>query len=158
MDSKATFLHIAASSILVLMLQGQHADANPTYRWIDDNGNPVLSDRPPPTNKPYTEIELRTGIKRYAKSATAALATSFPLTETITPKGTAVAVADVNQSALPSVSEAECAALDADLEKLKHYPRIIVRDDMDGEHLVGAEERATRLEEALAFSEKFCRR
>ena len=54
MDRKATFLHIAASSILVLMLQGQHADANPTYRWIDDNGNPVLSDRPPPTVTPYT--------------------------------------------------------------------------------------------------------
>ena len=40
MDRKATFLHIAAPSILVLMLQGQHADANPTYRWIDDNGQP----------------------------------------------------------------------------------------------------------------------
>ena len=160
MDRKPTFLHIAASSMLVLLLflQGQPADASPTYRWVDDNGNPVLSDRPPPTGTPYTEIEIKTGMKRYAKTATAAPEASSPLAEPSTPQGTAVAAADVNQSALPSASEADCAALDADIEKLKHYPRIIVRDDMDEEHLLSQEERAARLEEALAFSEKFCRR
>ena len=158
MDRKPPFLHIVASSMLVLILQEQPADASPTYRWVDDNGNPVLSDRPPPTGTPYTEIEIKTGMKRYAKPATAAPETSSLLAEPITPQGTAVAVADVNQSALPSASEAECAALHADIEKLKHYPRIIVRDDVGEEHLLSREERVTRLEEALAFSEKFCRR
>jgi len=158
MDRKPTFLQIAASSMLVLCLQGQLAAASPTYRWVDGNGNPVLSDRPPPTGTPYTEIEINTGMKRYAKSATAAPEPSSPAAEPSTPEGTAVAVADVNQPALPSASEAECTALDADIEKLEHYPRIIVRDDMDEEHLLGPEERATRLEEALAFSKKFCRR
>jgi len=114
MDRKPTFFHIAASSMLVLCLQGQPADASPTYRWVDDNGNPVLSDRPPPTGTPYTEIEIKTGMKRYAKTATAARETSSPSAEPLTPQGTAVAMADVNQSALPSASEAECTALDAD--------------------------------------------
>ena len=158
MDRKPTFFHIAAYSMLLLFLKGQPADASPTYRWVDDNGNPVLSDRPPPTGTPYTEIEINTGMKWYAKSATAAPEPSSPATEPLTPEGTAVAVADVNQSALPSASEAECTALGADIEKLEHYPRIIVRDDMGEEHLLSPEERATRLEEALAFSEKFCRR
>ena len=158
MDRKPTFFHIVASSMLLLLLQGQPVDATSTYRWVDGNGNPVLSDRPPPTGTPYTEIEINTGMKRYAKSATAAPEPSSPATEPLTPQGTAVAVADVNQSALPSASEAECTALDADIEKLKHYPRIIVRDDMDEEHLLSPEERATRLEEALAFSDKFCPR
>ena len=158
MDRKPTFFHIVASSMLLLVLQGQPAAATSTYRWVDGNGNPVLSDRPPPTGTPYTEIEINTGMKRYAKSAIAVPEPSSPATEPLTPQGTAVAVADVNQSALPSASEAECTALDADIEKLKHYPRIIVRDDMDEEHLLSPEERATRLEEALAFSEKFCPR
>ena len=158
MDRKPTFLHIAAYSMLLLFLKGQPADASPTYRWVDDNGNPVLSDRPPPTGTPYTEIGINTAMKRYAKSAAAAPEPSSPATELLTPEGTAVAVADVNQSALPSASEAECTALGADIEKLEHYPRIIVRDDMGEEHLLSPEGRATRLEEALAFSEKFCRR
>ncbi len=41
MDRKPTFFHIVASSMLLLLLQGQAADATPTYRWVDDNGNPV---------------------------------------------------------------------------------------------------------------------
>lgn len=158
MDGKPTFFSIAASLILLLFLQGQPVHASPIYRWIDGNGNPVLSDRPPPTGAPYTEIEIKTGMKRYAKPNTAAPEKSSPLAEPITPKDTAVAMADVNQSALPSASEAECIALNADIEKLKHYPRIIVRDDMDEEHLLSPQERETRLEEALAFSEQFCPR
>jgi len=55
MDRKPTFLQITASSMLVLCLQGQLAAASPTYRWVDGNGNPVLSDRPPPTGTPYGE-------------------------------------------------------------------------------------------------------
>jgi hypothetical protein len=58
---------------------------------------------------------------------------------------------------LPSASESECAALDADIQKLVNYPRIIVRDDVGEEHLLGPEERVTRLEEALALSDKLCR-
>jgi hypothetical protein len=38
-----------------------------------------------------------------------------------------------------------------------NYPRIIVRDDVGEEHLLGPEERVTRLEEALALSDKLCR-
>ena len=158
MDRKPTFFRIAASSTLLLLLQGQPADASTTYRWVDDNGNPVLSDRPPPTGKPYTELTIKTGMKRYAKSTGAAPEPPSPAAEPITPQGTALAVADVNEPASPYASEAECTALDADIEKLENYPRIIVRNDAGQEHLLGPDERATRLEEALAFSESFCRR
>ena len=34
MDGKPTFFSIAASSILLLLLQGQLVDASPIYRWI----------------------------------------------------------------------------------------------------------------------------
>ena len=158
MDRKATFFHIAASSMLLLFLQGQLADASPTYRWVDDNGNPVLSDRPPPTGTPYTEIEIKTGLKRYAKSTTAATEPPSVTTELTTQQSTALAVTDVNESVLPSASQDECAALDTDIERLTNYPRIIVRDEVGEEHLLSPEERATRLEEALAFAETFCRR
>ena len=158
MDRKATFFHIAASSMLLLFLQGQLADASPTYRWVDDKGNPVLSDRPPPTGTPYREIEIKTGLKRYAESTTEAPEPPSVTIELTTQQSTALAVADVNESVLPSASQRECAALDADIERLTNYPRIIVRDEVGEEHLLSPEERAIRLEEALAFAETFCRR
>ena len=45
MERKPTFFSIAASSML-LFLQGRSLHASPIYRWVDDNGNSVLSDRP----------------------------------------------------------------------------------------------------------------
>ena len=158
MDRKPTFFNIVTSSILLLLLQGQAADASTTYRWVDDNGNPVLSDRPPPTGTPYTEIEIKTGVKQYAESTTAAPEPPSVTTELTTQQNTALTVADVNESVLPSASQRECAALDADIERLTNYPRIIVRDEVGEEHLLSPEERATRLEEALAFAETLCRR
>ena len=158
MDRKPTFFNIVTSSILLLLLQGQSADASTTYRWVDDKGNPVLSDRPPPTGTPYTEIEIKTGLKRYAESTTEAPEPPSVTTELTTQQSTALAVADVNESVLPSASQRECAALDADIERLTNYPRIIVRDEVGEEHLLSPEERAIRLEEALAIAETFCRR
>jgi hypothetical protein len=158
MDGKPTYFNIVTSSILLLLLQGQPAGASPTYRWVDDNGNPVLSDRPPPTGTPYTEIEIKTGLKRYAKSTTAAPAPPSVTTELTAQQSTAFAVTEVNESVLPSASQGECAALDTDIKRLTNYPRIIVRDEVGEEHLLSPEERATRLEEALAFAETFCRR
>ena len=158
MDRKPTFFNIVTSSILLLLLQRQPVDASTTYRWVDDNGNPVLSDRPPPTGTPYTEIEIKTGLKRYAESTTAAPEPPSVTTELTTQQSTALAVADVNESVLPSASQRECAALEADIKRLTNYPRIIVRDEVGEEHFLSPEERAIRLEEALAFAETFCRR
>lgn len=158
MDRKPTFFNIVTFSILLLLLQRQPVDASTTYRWVDDNGNPVLSDRPPPTGTPYTEIEIKTGLKRYAESTTAAPEPPSVTTELTTQQSTALAVADVNESVLPSASQRECAALEADIKRLTNYPRIIVRDEVGEEHFLSPEERAIRLEEALAFAETFCRR
>ena len=158
MDRKPTFFNIVTSSILLLLLQRQPVDASTTYRWVDDNGNPVLSDRPPPTGTPYTEIEIKTGLTRYATPATTVPKPSSTASAPTAQQGVASTAADVNESVLPSASQRECAALEADIKRLTNYPRIIVRDEVGEEHLLSPEERATRLEEALAFAETFCRR
>ena len=100
MDRKPTFFNIVTSPILLLLLQGQPAGASPTYRWVDDNGNPVLSDRPPPTGTPYTEIEIKTGLKRYAKSTTAATEPPSVTTELTAQQSTPLAVTAVSYTHL----------------------------------------------------------
>ncbi len=40
------------------------------YRWLDDRGNPVHSDRPPPTGTPYEVVSSKTTqVRRVAEEA-----------------------------------------------------------------------------------------
>ncbi len=41
---------------------------NTVYRWLDDRGNPVHSDRPPPTGTPYEVISSGSNLKRVVKA------------------------------------------------------------------------------------------
>ncbi len=160
MDRKPTFLHIAASSMLVLLLQGQQAYAAPTYRWVDDNGNPVLSDRPPEAGIPYTEVGVDTGFRRYPKPVA---------TETAEPGGQApvssastslAANATVGQSTRVEVVEAQpalCEQAKDNIFKLETFPRMRVQDD-DGEvRFMSDEERATQLATAYKVRDANCK-
>ena len=54
---------------VMLMLVGLIAQsaAGTTYQWMDANGNPVLSDRPPPAGKAYVEVDSSNGFIRRPK-------------------------------------------------------------------------------------------
>ena len=160
MDRKPTFLHIAASSMLVLCLQGQSAAANPTYRWVDDNGNPVLSDRPPETGVPYTEVGVDTGFRRYPKPIA---------TETTEPDGQAsanststslTANATVGQATRVEVVEAQpalCEQAKDNIFKLETFPRMRVRDADGAVRFMSDEERASQLATAYTVRDANCR-
>ena len=159
MDRKPTFLHIATSSMLVLCLQGQPAAASPTYRWVDDNGNPVLSDRPPETGIPYTEVGVDTGFRRYPKPVA---------TETAEPGGQAPAgstststLASSNSAKAKSKTVVEahpalCEQAKDNIFKLETFPRMRVQDD-DGEvRFMSDEERAEQLQTAQSVRDAYC--
>ncbi|MCH1602062.1 MAG: DUF4124 domain-containing protein [Luminiphilus sp.] len=159
MDRKPTFFHIAASSILLLFLQGQPADASPTYRWVDDNGNPVLSDRPPETGTPYTEVGVDTGFRRYPKPV--ATETTQPGGQA--PTGSASASprassngAEANPTKVVEAHPALCEQAEDNIFKLETFPRMRVRDD-DGEvRFMTDEERATQLATAYKVRDANC--
>ena len=159
MDRKPTFLSIAASSVLLLFLQGQPADAGPTYRWVDDNGNPVLSDRPPETAIPYTEVGVNTAFRRYPKPA----ATETPEPGGQAPADSASASLAANatdgQSNRAEVVEAQpalCEQARDNIFKLETFPRMRVQDD-DGEvRFMSDQERATQLATAYKVRDANC--
>ena len=159
MDRKPTFLHIAASSMLLLFLQGQPAAASPTYRWVDDNGNPVLSDRPPEAGIPYTEVGVDTGFRRYPKPV---------VDETIEPDGQPLAGsasvstlassnrAEANPTKVVEAHSALCEQAKDNIFKLETFPRMRVQDD-DGEvRFMSDEERATQLATAYKVRDANC--
>ena len=159
MDGKPTFLHIAASSMLVLCLQGQPAAASPTYRWVDNNGNPVLSDRPPETGIPYTEVGVDTGFRRYPKP----VATQSTESDGQAPAGSTSASLAANatdgQSNRVEVVAADpalCEQAKDNIFKLETFPRMRVQDD-DGEvRFMSDEERATQLATAYKVRDANC--
>jgi hypothetical protein len=53
------------------------ATAGDMYRWSDNNGNPVISDRPPPLGVPYTVIDA----ERYGAKANVVAASPPPSNE-----------------------------------------------------------------------------
>ena len=159
MDRKPAFLHIAASSMLLLFLQGQPADASPTYRWVDANGNPVLSDRPPETGVPYTEVGVDTGFRRYPKPVATetaepgaqAPAGSASVSTLASPNG-----AEANQTTVVEAHPALCEQAKDNIFKLETFPRMRVQDD-DGEvRFMSDEERATQLATAYEVRDANC--
>ena len=159
MDRKPTFFNIVTSSILLLLLQRQPVDASTTYRWVDDNGNPVLSDRPPETGTPYTEVGVDTGFRRYPKpiatetaesggQAPTGSASASPLTS---PNG-----AEANPTTVVEAHPALCEPAKDNIFKLETFPRMRVRDD-DGEvRFMSDEERATQLATAYKVRDANC--
>ena len=159
MDRKPTFLHIAASSMLVLFLQGQPAAASPTYRWVDENGNPVLSDRPPETGKPYTEVGVDTGLRRYPKPVadeTAEPVGQASASSTSAPPLASPNGAEANPTRVVEAHPALCEQAKDNIFKLETSPRMRVRDD-DGEvRFMSDEERATQLATAYKVRDANC--
>lgn len=55
------------NSVLLMSLaaaSGQSAGASNQYRWLDDRGEPVYSDRPPPKGVDYEVISAGSSLKR----------------------------------------------------------------------------------------------
>ena len=159
MDRKPTFLRIAAFSMMSLFLQGQPADAGPTYRWVDNNGNPVLSDRPPETGTPYTEVGVDTGLRRYPKPVATGTAEPGGQAPVDSAPASLAANATVGQSNRAEVVEAQpalCEQAKNNIFKLETFPRMRVQDD-DGEvRFMSDEERATQLATAYKVRDANC--
>ena len=59
-------VHVCLFAVAVVVVLGSaSADADGTYyRWLDERGTPVNSDRPPPAGTPYDVISTTSKLKR----------------------------------------------------------------------------------------------
>ena len=159
MDRKPTFLHIVTSSMLVLCLQGQPAAASPTYRWVDGNGNPVLSDRPPETGIPYTEVGVDTGFRRYPKPVATETTEPSGQPQAGTASGSTLASstgAEANPTTVVEAHPALCEQAKDNIFKLETFPRMRVQDDNGEVRFMSDEERATQLATAYEVRDANC--
>lgn len=126
----------------LLTLTSEPAEAGTMYRWTDQNGNPVVSDRPPPKGTPYTEIDVNfTPVRR--RNALRDTPADDPATnDTLTS----------TQDKVPAL----CTRARDHIDKLENAATIATSDGSGNVRVLSDEQRAEQLADARRMAEQHC--
>ncbi len=137
---------VAASGLLGLASLSSHADET-HYRWLDERGNPVHSDRPPPKGIDYEVVSTKTSVVRQVEADEGAVPPDLE------PKpGNEFEQVERAPSAVEKNPE-YCQRARDNLETLKRDIRIRMRDDKGEYYYLTEEQKAEQrknAEEAIA--------
>jgi hypothetical protein len=147
-------VNITAAVVLVmtvLTLWGAHASADQTlYRWTDERGNPVNSDRPPPAGVDYEVISTSSSMVRQVDADEGAV----PLKVKPTPSND---FEPENTEKPASTKNPEyCAIAQENLKQLDTSARIRLRNEQGEIRYLNEEEKAVERQKALSGIETFC--
>lgn len=131
--------------VATLALASGDASAGKMYRWTDQNGNPVVSDRPPPPGVAYTEIS-----KSYTPDRRKRALREIP--------GATAGAADADGA--PSdgwVKDPERCQQSRDrIAKLESASRVLMEDDTGATRVLNPEELAEELTKARESARRYC--
>ncbi len=141
-------LAMALQLLLAASLMPSAAGATTLYRWNDDNGNPVMSDRPPPVGTTYTTINS----SRYGGTSKPASTTPQPqLGEQARATTSSVAPSEVAKK-----DPALCSQAKDSIFKLETFARIRTTDDDGTVRFLSDAERDDRLQRAQSIAAAYC--
>ena len=127
------------------------AAADSHYRWLDNRGNTVLSDRPPPAGIDYEVISSRSGLKRVVQGDQGAVPREVTPTVgndfTPVPRGE-----DTASLRNPEI----CNIARKNLETLNTSNRVQIRDNQGDLKYLSDEEREVQRNEAEALIRQYC--
>ena len=164
MKSKPLSVAMTAPRLLsiaacVALTFSQSASANTTYRWVDQNGNPVLSDRPPEAGVPYTEVGVDSGFKRYPKPTGVNepdVNESGQAGASSTDLNSASAASSPTRSGVVSPQPDLCDQAQDNIFKLETFPRMRVQDENGEVRFMTDEERSAQLATAYRVRDANC--
>lgn len=142
----------------------QTATAREIYRWQDERGNPVISDRPPPSGTPYTTLNpyqprlLQGSAQEPGTTQSRSPSGNLPNTAQT---GVARAVQDrpkssTNTSNAKTVNADQCVKARDALRVLETFPKILVQNQDNGDGYLSDTERSERIELARERITRFC--
>jgi hypothetical protein len=94
------------------------------YKWLDERGNPQLSDRPPPAGVEYEYVSTDTGLKRRVSAAESGRTGSAPAM----PEQAAPASTVAQEQAKIKKNPAYCDQAKANLDTLNSAARVRIRE------------------------------
>ncbi len=140
-----------ATVLITLMAAAGSAVAGDTYyRWKDDRGNPVHSDRPPPSGIEYEVVSTRTTLVRKVDSSAAAAGSTAPTAPPATQTETASSTAPTPQN------EEYCQNARANLETLNSKARVRTRNAEGEVVFLSDEEKEKEKERAQDIIDAHC--
>ncbi len=143
---------LIAGFVGLLLVVSQAAFADKTYyRWVNERGNPVHSDRPPPAGVDYEVVETGSTLVRQVPGDTGAVPA-----ETEPSVGNEFDQVDLQAAPEPEKNPEYCARARENLEALTNASRVRTRNE-DGElRLLSDEERETEKAKARKAIEDHC--
>lgn len=120
------------------------------YRWTDDRGNPVHSDRPPPIGVEYEVIRTGSTFKRQVDADEGAV----PLAVEPSVGNDFKQVQE--ESAASKKNPEFCARARENLKQLQTRARIRLRDDQGEIRFLTEEDKAAEKQKAMDAIEEFC--
>jgi hypothetical protein len=153
MRVKQAFRKGLQGSLIVLMAAGSlHSGAADShYRWLDNRGNTVLSDRPPPAGTDYEVISTKSGMKRQVQGEQGAV----PREVVPSVRNEFEPVAR-NPSAEVRKNPEICTIARTNLETLNTFARVQVRNDQGDVQYLSDEEKEVQRNEAEALIRQHC--
>lgn len=138
------------TALLITLAAAPPVLSDTIYRWNDERGNPVISDRPPPPGTPYTTVNPDFGGKRKAANAPAqpAFGRPGPPIEATDPEATAAR----DPEKIPEL----CERARENIYKLETFARIRTYDANGEARYITDDERASQLENAKAIEANHC--
>ena len=144
-----TCVLVATMGILNLSSLGALAGTN-HYRWIDDRGHPVHSDRPPPKGVDYEVITTGSGLVRQVEAEEGAVPAE------IEPRvGNDFQQTDTTKKTVEKNPE-YCERARQNIQSLDTHARIRVRNEQGEYHWLSQEEKDAQREEAEATISIHC--
>jgi Domain of unknown function (DUF4124) len=144
---------ILATTVLVFSTHFATAAGKVVYRWTDERGNQVNSDRPPPPGIKYETIATTSSMMHTVEPENSNSApTANPKTGKEDP---ASPVADANAQASQKNPEL-CARAKDNLTQLDTHARIRLRDDQGEVRYLSEEEKSLEKQKAQDAIKVFC--
>ncbi len=121
------------------------------YRWVNERGYPVHSDRPPPKGVDYEVITTGSGLKRVVTADEGAVPPE------VKPRvGNDFDPVDEDAASRNKKNPELCARARANLEALTTKSKVIMRDDQGEERVLTPEEIESEREKAEALTSVYC--
>lgn len=141
--------------LVCLLLSSAHTAAESAlYRWKDSEGNPVMSDRPPPLGVQYETISTKSSVVHRVEGDGEAAPESAQSPTTATPPP--APVASKPASSLHEKNPEYCATARKNLEVIDRAPRIRIDDGNGGLRYLTDDERAAQRQDNLEIIEAHC--
>jgi hypothetical protein len=142
---------IAATAIIMLTGSLNTSAGTNHYRWVNERGDPVHSDRPPPKGVDYEVITTGSGLTRQVDAEEGAVPA-----EVVPRVGNEFEQVNNEQSQAVQKNPEACQRARDNLTQLDSRARIRLRDDQGEVRFLSAEEKSAEREKAVNAIGAYC--